>query len=174
MSKDAILTERLKISPSNFSELPELNMIYSEVLEYFSFEQIQDSIEPKICLTHGDLPPGGVKENFSIYSIYENEKLIGYFDFYKGYPQSDIVYICLFFIKKNRRNCGFGHEIVNTLFSFFKNASFSRIRISVSLKNWPALLFWHKCGFNKITKVSYENDFVEKGYGCLELEKIFS
>lgn len=62
----------------------------------------------------------------------------------------------------NRKNIG---EIIVALRIYFIENGFSKIKLSVSLKNWNFIEFWQKCRFDKITMVDIRDD-----YGCLELE----
>jgi RimJ/RimL family protein N-acetyltransferase len=166
-----IKTVRLLLKPANFEDLTALNEIHEQVREYFSFDPSHIAVTPERCLTEGDLPPDGTKENYEIYTINENGKVIGYFDFYKGFPQKGIVYISLMFISKDKRKYGYGKEIVNAVCEYFEDIGLNEVRLTVSLKNWLGLIFWHKCGFDKITLVAGDDNFSINGYACLELKK---
>ena len=166
-----IETERLLIKPAVFEDLAALNEIYEQTKEYFSFDPSHTFVTPENCLTEGDLPPGGIKENYEIYTINENGKVIGYFDFYKGFPQKGIAFISLMFISANKRKCGYGKEVADAVCKYFKKIGINEVRLAVSLKNWSGLKFWYKCGFDKITLVAGDNIFSVEGYGCLELKK---
>lgn len=166
-----IKTEDLLLKTAAFEELAELNAIHKQIVEYFSFDPPRSFTAPEICLREGDLPPGGVKENYEFNTINEKGKIIGYLELYKGYPQPETAYIALLFIAKDRRKYGYGRQVVKALCEYFKEEGFSEIRLGVSLRNWPGLKFWMKCGFDQITKVVADDVFSEKGYGCLELRK---
>ncbi len=166
-----IKTARLLLKPATFEDLTALNEIHEQVKEFFYFDPSHTSVTPVKCLEEGDLPPGGVKENYAIYTINENNIVIGYFDFYKGFPQKGIAYISLMFISTNKRKYGYGKEVVDAVCKYIKKSGINEVRLAVSLKNWSGLKFWYKCGFDKITLVSGDKVFSLKGYGCLELKK---
>lgn len=166
-----IKTARLLLKPATFEDLTALNEIHEQVKDYFSFDPSHTFVTPVKCLEEGDLPPGGVKENYEIYTINENGKVIGYFDCYKGFPQTGIAFISLIFISTNKRKCGYGKEVVDAVCKYFRKSGINEVRLVVSLKNWSGLKFWYKCGFDKITLVFGDDFFSLKGYGCLELKK---
>jgi hypothetical protein len=70
-----IKSERLLLKPASLEDLTTLNEIYEQVREYFSFDPspINDITQEK-CLIDGVLPPGGIKENYRIYTISEMAK----------------------------------------------------------------------------------------------------
>lgn len=166
-----VVGKSILLQSSNFSELEKLNNIYDEACGYFSFDKNIKITKPIDCLTVGDLPPNGTKDNYEILSIYEGKNLIGFITLYKGFPSKTIMYICFIYISKENRYRGYGKELVDSLSVYFKKKEFKAIRIAVSLKNWNGIKFWYKCGFNKITKVNVEESFSEDNYGCIELEK---
>ena len=49
-----------------------------------------------------------------------------------------------------RKGLGYAEESVELLAEAARSAGFSRIRLGVSLGNWPALRFWHRMGFDKV------------------------
>lgn len=48
---------------------------------------------------------------------------------------------------------------------------YKEIRINVALKNWSALRFWHKTGFDKINGVFGDKEYSEQSYSSIELVK---
>lgn len=166
-----IKTDRLTVRPTVSDDLSQLNRLFEQVKEYFDADPTYIAVSPEKCLEEGDLPPGGIKENYEIYSILENNSIIGYFDCYMGYPDPKVIYISLMYIDKNRRKCGYGKEVLKIVGEYYKSLDFNEIRLAVSLKNLAGLKFWYKCGFDKITAVAPTDDFNYDGYGCLELMK---
>lgn len=166
-----IISKNIILQSANFSEIEKLNNIYDEACDYFSFDKNNKITKPLDCLTVGDLPPNGTKDNYEILSIYEGNNIIGVITLYKGFPSERIMYISFIYISKENRYRGYGKEIFDALSEYFKKEEFEDIRICVSLKNWKGIKFWYKCGFNKITLVNVEEGFSENNYGCIELEK---
>ncbi|MVX66840.1 GNAT family N-acetyltransferase [Clostridium chromiireducens] len=159
---------------SNFSELEKLNNIYNEACKYFSFDRNHIITRPIDCLTIGDLPPNGIRDNFESLSIYEDSNLVGFMTIYKWYPDKQNMYICFLYINNENRYKGFGKEIIYMITLYCKNAEFASIRVAVSLKNWNGIKFWNGCGFNNLIVVSTNGEFSDKNYGCIELEKRIS
>lgn len=166
-----ISNKDLTLQSSSFDELENLNNIHNEACDYFSFDKNNSIIIPIDCLTIGDLPPNGIKDNFESLSIYEAGYLIGYMTIYKGYPNTGNMYISFLYITNENRYMGFGKRIVDMIELFCKDNGFISIRIAVSLKNWNGIKFWHRCGFNNLTVVSTDGEFSDENYGCIELEK---
>ncbi|MBP2638485.1 MAG: hypothetical protein H6Q72_4392 [Firmicutes bacterium] len=166
-----IVNGNITLKSSIFNELERLNNIHSEACDYFSFDKNHTITKPKDCLTKGDLPPNGTKDNYEILSIYERDNLIGFITMYIGFPFEKEIYICFIYISNKSRYKGHGKKIIDVISAYFKKNKFESIRISVSLKNWNGIRFWHKCGFNHLTIVDIEGDFSEENYGCIELKK---
>ena len=160
------------LKKSSKDELAFLNDLQNKCINYFSFdpEGSLNDVSMEECLENGDLPPGGVKENFSMYSVYYRDKIIGYFDTYRGFPKEDIAYISIFFLDEDNRKQGFGKEIVEELCKYFKSIGFIKVRLGVSLRNWTGLSFWFKNGFCKITNVRCDGNCTDENYGVVELE----
>lgn len=167
-----LVNDTLKLKASNINELNELNIIHDEACEYFSFDENHIITSPYDCLTIGDLPPNGIKDNFYILSIYENNQIIGYTTLYKGFPEKDTLYICFMYISNLKRGNGYGYNIVESISSYFRANNCNNIKISVSLRNWQGIRFWNKCGFSTIANVDIDGPFGNSNYGSLELEKI--
>jgi len=126
------------------------------------------------CITNGDLPPieGATKERYSFKSIIlkESQTIIGYFDFYRGYPSSEYVWISIFVIDSEFRKLGYSQEVMDLFKTYCKNNGFSKIGIGVYLNNWRALRFWTKTGFNKVIGVNCEGDYTENKFATIKLE----
>jgi len=126
----------------------------------------------EICLTVGDLPPGGVRENLRIQAIFEKEteQMVGFHIWYTGYPVKDIVWIAFFVIDPSCQSRGFGQEVIRSFISLAKKAGFSKLQLAVALKNWPALRFWTKLGFDKVVKITGDRVYSENAYAHVVLE----
>ncbi len=170
---ETIKTKRLTLKQSSRDELIFLDDLQRKCNNYFSFDpkSSTDDVSMEECLISGSLPPYGIKENYSMYSIYFNEKIIGYFDIYIGYPKKFIAYISIMFIEEAYRNNGFGKEIIEELCKEFKSIGLLKIRLGVSLRNWTGFTFWFKNGFDKVTKIRCDGNCAPDNFGVVELEK---
>lgn len=169
-------TNRLILSEAVLEEADRLQKICEnwenkEIIEGSDFES--DYIYK--CITEGDLPPipQGNKENYRLKSIYLKDigKIIGFTDIYYGYPSEDTVWISIFLIDKGYRKNGYAQEAMACLVSRFKRKGYKKVGIGVQLKNWTALRFWTKAGFNKVLGVFGDDTYGDNTYALIGLEK---
>ena len=125
------------------------------------------------AFSKGNLPPGGMKKYYKIQSMFhkKSSKIIGFLEFYHGYPQKEALYIGTLLFSEDYRNRGYGQEVMNQLFKKVKELGFSKARLGVTLKNWGGIYFWNKLGFDKITKYSGDKKLTKNSFAILELEK---
>lgn len=127
------------------------------------------------CLTKGDLPPipNASKSSYRLKSIHfkKTGELIGFTDHYYGYPKIDTVWISIFIIHEKFRNNGYAQEAIEIITKESKQLGFKKIGIGVHLKNWKALRFWVKAGFNKITEIKGDKLYSENTFAIVGLEK---
>ncbi|QDH20369.1 GNAT family N-acetyltransferase [Saccharibacillus brassicae] len=166
---------RLTISDLKEDEIPVVQDLY-ETSQYMNQWDGQ-SYNPehiKDCLFNGNLPPGGKLENYRIQTIRnkEDQKIIGILSVYHGYPSTDSVYLEFLYIDKNIQKQGFGQEVIHQFAEVTTALGYKEIRINVAVKNWPALKFWIKSGFNHASGIYGDNEFSETTYANLELVKI--
>lgn len=159
------MVQILDLSPMTQADIPALNKIYERVCDYFAFDPDRTPLPPADCLEKGDLPLGGKRENFVAQNIVRGNEIKGYVTHYKGYPDRMTAYLCFIYIAE--QSSGYGSEAVRLLLKSLKNEGFRRVLCTVSLKNVAAVRFWHKMGFEHITKVDLKNQ-----YAAIELEKI--
>lgn len=171
---DLIETENLLIKNASMSECSKLQDIcYSwttrSSLEGLNFDE--DYIYK--CLTEGDFPPSDVSsiDNYFLKSIYfkSTKQLIGFFDIYLGYPTPDTLWLSVFLLDKTVQNKGYGKEAVSGLILATSQTDLSQIAFSVHLKNWKALRFWIKAGFNKILDIYGDNVLSENTFALITL-----
>lgn len=142
-------------------------------LKQYTNERFEDSV---IChmLIDGDLPPEGHKEFYQCKTILERDtqKIIGYFDYYRGYPTNNGLWISCFSIHKNYQQQGYGVQVIQALFEEIKNCQFKKISIGVHLKNWQALRFWVANGFDKVKGIYGDREYSETHFSVIALEKL--
>ncbi len=121
------------------------------------------------------LPPGGNSKSIQNQTIVDksNNTVIGWFEFYHGYPSNDIFWIGSLFLHPEKKGRGYGKEVVTELINQLKVKPYYRsIQLGVYLRNWSALNFWFHMGFNKIIKFAGDREFSESKNGkmCLEMQ----
>jgi len=124
-------------------------------------------------IKNGHLPPNGERKFYKIQSITlkETNEIVGYIEFYHGYPDKQTIYIATLLIDDKYRSQGYGQEIIKKLFENALELKYLKIRLVVALKNWPAIYFWTKLGFTKISLYCGDKVFSKENFASLELEK---
>ena len=169
----AIITDTLLINLANLSDLEELEILEKACIEYFSFDPPSEnnhSASIRQCLTEGDLPPRGTKENYYFFTIRQNKVIIGFLAFYLGHPHNRSAYISVLYIAEQHRQNGLGSEIIKALIEYLKSLNIKEIRLHVSLRNTTGLLFWVKKGFDHITKVECNGNLLPNTFAGIELK----
>ncbi|WP_246096550.1 GNAT family N-acetyltransferase [Paenibacillus sinopodophylli] len=125
------------------------------------------------CYYSGDLPPGGDKENYCIFTIKDREhkRLIGIISVYHGYPTLDSAYIVFLYIHTDSQGQGFGMETEAQLGVELSRLGYKDIRANIAVKNWSAIRFWTKAGFNGISGIYGEKVYSESTFANIELIK---
>ncbi|MFD2442481.1 GNAT family N-acetyltransferase [Bacillus sp. CGMCC 1.16607] len=147
-----------------------------EKSDYLRKWEGNEEIDPehiKKTILEGDLPPNGVRGNFKIQSFHlkSTNELVGYITYYFGYPTEEIVWINFLFIDPIYQGKGYSKEIINRLEELLRETTFSKIRLLVKLKNWPAIRFWTSLQFTKI--IGYYGDKIlsDETFAGLVIEK---
>lgn len=124
-------------------------------------------------LTIGDLPPGGTKELFKVQPFFtkEESEMVGFIKTYHGYPNDGTVWVAFFCVSSNQRKKGFGREIIHQFASEATQSGFQRLMLAVALKNWGAIRFWNKAGFDQVTAVYGDQEYGTNTYAHLGLVK---
>ncbi|GAB1156253.1 hypothetical protein YWY31_22780 [Paenibacillus illinoisensis] len=167
-------SERLIISDVEEYEIPEIQSICetSRYLQQWDGREYEPDYVKK-CVTEGNLPPGGKLENYRIQSIRtveENQK-IGLLSMYHGYPSEDSIYLEFLYIQSDIQKQGYGQEMIQALSLHLSSLGYREIRINVALKNWPALRFWIKSGFNQISGIYGDLEHSDTTFANTELIK---
>lgn len=125
------------------------------------------------CYYSGDLPPEGDKEKYRIFTIKHREYkgLIGILSLYHGYPTLDSTYIVFLYINADLQGHGIGIETEAQLCIELNRLGYKHIRANIAVKNWPAIRFWTKAGFNGISGIYGDKLYSETTFANIELLK---
>lgn len=127
------------------------------------------------CLTIGDLPPipNASQDSYSLKSILVKEtgNIIGFFDVYAHFPTKGTLWTSIFMFDKVYRQKGYGKEVTDYIALEARKSGFSKSSIGVQLKNWPALRFWTKNGYDKIFGIFGDETYSPGAFAQIGLEK---
>lgn len=145
--------ENLVIRRAKASDFVKLQSICDAWIEkgFFDGETLpSDYIEQ--CLTKGDLPPisNATLENYGLYVVEFDRKVIGLFDLYDGYPKEGIAWISIFLLDIESRGIGLGKSILVKITDECQKYRFESLALAVSMNNRVALKFWIQSGFKEI------------------------
>lgn len=124
-------------------------------------------------LTVGDLPPGGTLELFRVQPFFtkETSEMVGFIKAYHGYPDAMTVWVAFFCVQAIQQKQGFGHEIIKQFAIEATHNGYHRLRLVVALKNWGAIRFWLKAGFDTVTAVYGDQEYGTNTFAHLGLVK---
>lgn len=169
-------TERLILRDAKLSEYKDIQKMY-ETGSYLKdiIGDIFDKNHIYKCLTEGDLPPieNAKKENYALKCICNksDDRLIGIFDVYHGYPDEKNIWISYLYIHPKNQSNGLGHEVIECICSEAKNNQYNKVTLAVSLKNWNAINFWVNNKFNNIIGVFGDKEFSSKNMALIGLAR---
>ncbi|KRE33492.1 GNAT family N-acetyltransferase [Paenibacillus sp. Soil522] len=125
------------------------------------------------CYFSGEVPPEGEKENYRIFTIKskENKKILGIISLYHGYTTIDSTYIVFMYIDTELQGRGYGKEAEAQLCKELIHVGYKYIRANIAVKNWPAIRFWTKAGFNGISGIYGDKVHSESTFANIELIK---
>lgn len=159
------------IATARKKDLAELEELYVEACGYFKFDRDVPLRSPEVCLAGGDLPEGGLPENYELLTMRVNDMLIGYAAVYREFPSKTAVHVPVFFIGAPARGSGFGTLCAQMLCRYFYETGYDCIRTCVSLRNWSALRFCNRLGFDRIISLTAEGTPEDGSYAGMCLEK---
>lgn len=172
-------TERLYIAgavPKDLSDLQDIleKCHYIAGWEGRLGESTAGVMERMLC--DGDLPPGGRWENYFLQTVRSkaSDQPIAWLDLYFGYPTAETVWWGTLEVHPHWQRRGYGGEIEAGVVANLDRDRYHQIRVKVALKNWPAIRFWWRRGYDWIVGYHGDRVFDESCYAFLVLEKCLS
>jgi ribosomal protein S18 acetylase RimI-like enzyme len=171
-------TERLFVRDSVLDELAELEAIadaciyVNEWTGWRAGEHPDESL--RSALTDGILPPGGSQEFYRMQTIRlrDTGRAIGFLASYHGWPTTDTFFVTELMIHPQFQGQGYGRELVRALCNRVVTlGSYTCMRLLVALKNWPALRFWMRAGFDRLVDYRGDKRYSPETFAYLMLEK---
>ncbi len=160
----------VKAIDEHFSEIETVLIENRETLLLLSAQlNIQQEAEDHINCN--DLPPNGLRERVRTFLLLNKElmKTTGFLSMYLGYPKEQTFYIGSLFFRPSDQRKGYGQEVVKFIEKELQKVGYIEGRVAVGLKNWPALRFWSKQGYDKVTKISGDQNYTPDNFGTIEL-----
>lgn len=164
-------TENVRVEDITESDFKKIEEIHGEANSYFKKLGRNDAINPIEIIKTGILPKGVSRESYRIQAIWLEQKIIGFLEYYEGFPESDILFIASLYFCMDYQKCGFGQQVIKKFSEVAKELKYAKIRLNVYLKNWPAIRFWTKQGFNTIWKIYGDKTYSEETFASMEIEK---
>jgi ribosomal protein S18 acetylase RimI-like enzyme len=166
------VAERCNIIDAATEDVASMNEIYEQINSYMVEVSGCEGRLPEQVFLNGNYPKGGNRSDSRLQCIKlrENGQIIGYIDFYQGYPTVDTLYIGFISICSLFRGKGYAREVIETLSRKAQNKGFKKIRVNVSLKNWSALRFWVKNGYTSVIRITGDTDYACEKFSNIELE----
>ena len=126
-------------------------------------------------ITEGDLPPSPdacIKfYSFKAVCLKNTGLPIGYVGLYHGFPDASTIWIDILVVDPAYQGQGYAKEVVGGIVQSAREIGYATIGIGVALKNWPALRFWVKQGFDRIVKVAGDSEYSETAFATLSLRR---
>ena len=168
---DTHRTTLLYYKEQDISELKDVYLSCGYMKEYSGIEHKEEYIDQ--CLSEPELPPSGSNEFIKFRSIKSKEadKIIGFLEYYMGYPDSKTIWIGGLFIHRSYQQKEYGKEVVEEFTKQAKEAGFNYAGVGVYLKNWQALRFWSGCGFDTIRGIFGDKVYDVDKFSAVQLLK---
>ena len=173
-------TQRLVVSDSVGTEIPVIQDVCdacSYINEWTGWNpDDHPGLTMETVLRDGELPPNGSKEFFKLQTIRlkNTKEVIGFFEFYHGFPDENTFFVLYLTIHPKYQRKGYGQEAVRSLCPLVRGLGYTSIRLVVALKNWPAIRFWVKSGFNYIVDIRGDPIYSTTTFADLILEIQFN
>lgn len=91
-------------------------------------------------------------DNASIFSLYEDGKLVAALAVYSNDPNRQIAFCTMLAVDKQHRNCGVGTNLVRTAMDFLKKKSFKFFRLEIYKNNPKAIVFYKRLNFTIVSQ----------------------
>ncbi len=109
---------------------------------------------------------------FQMQTICREKEILGYYHVKHNFPNSETLYISMFFVRPAHINQSIGKLTIKGLLDNAVLVGYKRAWLKVSLLNWPAIRFWHRNGFSDIIEVHGDRIFTSFGSSSLVIQRI--
>jgi diamine N-acetyltransferase len=167
-------TKNLLIQDATVSEISDLQAVYDNCayIGEWTGAEGEDAGYMQAEFEKKHLPPEGKPDLHRLQSIKlkSNGKIVGYTVLYHGFPDEQTLWIAILAIHTDYQGKRFGQEIVTALLDEARKLEvYTRLGLTVGIKNWSALRFWINAGFTTILKLNGDKIYSEETYADLWL-----
>jgi len=171
----AVNTARVQAIPARNDHLEAVELVFRENHETCALLSAHpDSYAEALSLvTYAELPPQGMAENLRNFVLFdrESDQPMGVLSLYLGYPDPNMYYIGSLYLRPDWQRDGYGRELMQELEQQLQREGYAAGRVAVGLKNWPALRFWTKQGYDTVTMIGGNRMYAADYYAVIELQK---
>lgn len=165
----------LFVATAERSDIPELNAVFDEALEFFEDTPGVPLTPPEICIDIGDAPFGGQQANYELLTLRAGCVIVGSMGVYRDTPHEGTVRITSMYIAAAARGNGFGGKALDSVCRFFRQAGYSRFAVRIPASDLRALSFFFHHGFDRIVQCSIADggaeDTAPTGSGFIEVTR---
>lgn len=103
------------------------------------------------------LPPGSKKESFHFYSVknISDKKVLGLLALLDGWPDTETLFIAMFYISSDFHSKGYGTDIMDNIISH-ANKNYNKLMIRVHCVDKYEPTFFYKHGFMSIKEMKQD------------------
>jgi len=127
------------------------------------------------CIGEGDLPPieNASRRCYQLKAICSGADagVVGFLDVYHGYPNPSTIWISIFVVDTALQQHGVGGEVIEAIAAEGRKLGYTSLGIGVHLKNWKGLRFWHKNGFDRISRIGGDREYGADKFAVMFLER---
>ncbi|HRF45234.1 MAG TPA: GNAT family N-acetyltransferase [Candidatus Competibacteraceae bacterium] len=168
---------RCRLVEARENDLPVIATILAEnhvVFPLLGVERDPERLALSV-LRHDKLPPNShsAHENSFLIRSKSDDELLGLLSVYRGHP-AETLHIGHIFVRPRWQRRGIAREVMRELEQRAGRAGYQEIRVTVGLRNWPALRFWIALNYDHIIQVVGDLEFREHTYADIELAKPIS
>lgn len=170
-------TQSLNISDSKACDAEKLDEIRESVryMTKWSSKNADDmDITFAECFEKGwDVPPGRSSDEYQMMTVLNKHKdIVGYLGLFHKYPDEETLWISIAAIGKAFQGKGYAKEcILGLIGQLMKSKQYKNIELAVDLKNWGALQFWRKSGFDRFDRYFGDKEYSEDSFAKIVLKK---
>lgn len=151
-----LVDRELCVTSAILEDISALSKLHDEATLEYKYNKEFIIKKPMHCLSFGDIPKDGNKDQYDILCINKGTSLIGCVSIYLDYPTDVDAVIRYMFITNNERNNEIGGRVVEKLLTYFYHANYENVYVNIPKFNNKAINFFkthdfHECENNTLS-----------------------